>query len=101
MSFESIRKILPSVVGQRGIAPQLRIRRIFEEMTSLLRSRWGEDRAALVIPVSFREGTLKLESESAAAIQELRVQEIAFMNELNRRLGERLVRKIVLASKGF
>lgn len=101
MSFDSIRKILPSVVRDRGIAPQLQTRRVLEEAMIVLRGLWGEDRAATVQPVSFHEGTLKLATTSAAALQEMRIHQIAIVNELNRKLGERLVRSVVLVSKGF
>lgn len=101
MAFDSIRKILPSVVRGRGIAPQLQTRRVLEEAMTVLRSLWGEERAALVQPVSFHEGVLKLSSSSAGAMQEMRVHHVAILNEINRKLGERLVRSIVLASRGF
>lgn len=101
MGFDSIRKILPSVVRSRGIAPQLLTRKVLEEAAAVLHGLWGEERAVLVQPVSFHEGTLKLASTSAAAMQELRVHQVAILNEINRKLGERIVRSIALASKGF
>lgn len=101
MSFEAMRKLLPTVVRSHGISKQILSRQVLEVALAVLQHLWGEDRARSIQAVSFREGVLKLESSSAPAMQQLRVDQTRVMNEVNRRLGERCVMRLEIRSKGF
>ncbi|MFA6429086.1 MAG: DciA family protein [Patescibacteria group bacterium] len=96
MAFTSIRRILPQAIQQAGITRQVTAVRIVEEMQSTLRALWGEERAAFVDVVSFKEGELKLVSRSSSATQELALWSVRLQNELNRRLGSHAVKKIIV-----
>mgnify|MGYP000638314411 CR=1 FL=1 len=97
MSFESIRKILSLKVQAGTGTKDMRIAHVFEAVRSVLDVEWGVEKSALVKPISFTEGTLKLETSSSAAKQELGVQAARLKNELNRRLGALVVRQIVVS----
>ncbi|MFH1078639.1 MAG: DUF721 domain-containing protein [Patescibacteria group bacterium] len=101
MPFEPIKRILPAVVASHGMTSQLRVRRVLETALPTLVGLWGEERAASVRPVSFKEGELKLEVRSAPALQELRMDETRLMNGINRAVGERAVVRIRAVPKGF
>ncbi|MCI0479028.1 DUF721 domain-containing protein [Candidatus Uhrbacteria bacterium] len=101
MAFEPIRRILPKVVASHGMTTQLRVRRALEAMSSVLAATWGTERAAYVRPVSFREGELKVEVRSAAALQEIRMDETRLLNGINRAMGERAVVRLRAVPKGF
>ena len=96
MSFESIKKIIPQVVSSRGISKPILTRQILEEVIIVLKTLWGEERAAYIRPISFADGILKLECRSAVAKQQLSLDRIRLLNEMNRRLGERKVYSIEL-----
>ena len=101
MAFEPIKRIIPSFVRDHGLERSLNATFVVQAAEETLRLRWGEQKAALVTPVSFVEGRLKFETSSPAALQELRVQQTAIMNDINRRLGKRVVLSFVFVSKGF
>ncbi len=101
MSFQPIRKLLGGVVANHGLSQQIVARKVLELVPSVLPQLWDPDRAKYISVVSFREGVLKLESISAVALQQLHLDETRFMNELNRQLGERIVRRIEVRSRGF
>ncbi len=101
MSFESMRRLLPTVMRSHGISKQVQSRQLLEMGSEVLRLLWGEDRARSLRPVSFKEGTLKFESTSAPAMQQLKVDQTRVMNEMNRRLGERCVLRLDVRSSGF
>lgn len=101
MAFQSIKRVLPSVVQLHGLTKQVQAHQVIASAQLVLRGLWGEERSKYVTPCSFREGTLKLETTSAAALQQLRVDQIKFMNELNRQLSARIVLRLELRSKGF
>ncbi|MBM3204987.1 DUF721 domain-containing protein [Candidatus Uhrbacteria bacterium] len=94
MSFQPIRRILPKAIQEAGILHQVTAARVVEEATQTLKQLWGAERAVYVQVISFSDGTLKLRSSSGAAIQELKSMEIAFQNELNRRLGSRIIKNL-------
>ena len=94
MSFQSINRILPSAIEQAGLKRQMDAVRVLEVARELLCRLWGEERASFVQWVSFSEGGLKIESRSAPAVQELKLMETRFMNDLNRQLGSRVVRSL-------
>lgn len=101
MSFQPIKRILPQVVASHGLSHQVHSRQVVQAATSVLHSLWGPERSAHIEPVSFVEGTLKLQSTSPAALQALRVDNMRLMNEINRSLGARIVLRIEARSKGF
>ncbi len=101
MAFQSIKRVLPSVVQSHGLTKQVQAHQVIAGAQRGFRGLWGEERSTYVTPCSFREGTLKLESTSAVALQQLRIDQIKFMNELNRQLSARVVLKLELRSKGF
>ena len=101
MPFESMRRILVSHSAAPSRTRDLQIARIFDVSKTVLARIWGEDRAAYVSPVSFTEGTLKLETTSPAAKQQLGIDAIRLQNEINRQIGSLVVRKIVGKGKGF
>ena len=79
----------------------LKARNVLQVTTTVLRAIWGEERAATVTPVSFHEAELRVESASAGAVQQLRVDEARLLNEINRTLGERAVKKLSIRRQGF
>ncbi len=83
------------------ISKELGIARVFESFQNVLQIRWGEERAVFLVPVSFKDGILKIESRSPAAIQEFRLIEMMVKNEINRQMGEACVGKIHVVSRGF
>ena len=102
MSFDALRNI----IAQRMRATdqqsgELRIARIFDAWRDILTKLWGVERAVLVEPVSFKEGVLKISTASPAAKQQLTVEQVRLMNELNRRLGGKVVQKLMIVSNGF
>jgi hypothetical protein len=101
MSFEPLKRILVQSMKSAPISKELGIARVFESFQNVLQMRWGEERAAFLIPVSFKDGVLKIESRSPAAIQEFRLIELMMKNEINRQMGESCVGKILVVSRGF
>jgi len=102
MSFEPIKRVLQRSVQQNApISTELQIARVFDAWRTVLVALWGPDRAAYVAPISFREGTLKVESTSAAALQQLTVDSQRIKNEMNRLLGARIIISLNTRAKGF
>lgn len=97
MSFESLRKILSVNIQASQGRSEMRIAHIFEACRATLQELWGEERAAFVRCSSFKEGSLRLETSSAAAAQEIRIQGAGLRNAMNRRLGSLVVREIVVS----
>jgi hypothetical protein len=91
MSFEPIRKILPKAIAEVGISRQVKVAQVLDVAGAMFLQVWGEERAAFVKPVSFLEGTLKVRTLAPIAAQELKMQEATLVNELNRRLGARVI----------
>lgn len=98
MGFESIKKIIPQVVQSRGISKPIATRQVLQEAPVVLRALWGEEKALLVRTVSFMNGVLRLETRSGPAKQQLVLDGPRFLNELNRRLGERKIFSIDVRS---
>lgn len=101
MPFEPIKRILSQSVQTSPIAPQLQIARVFDAWQCVLQKMWSAEQARLVSPMSFHEGVLKLMTASPAAKQQLSVETMKLQNAVNRQLGERLIRRIVVQSQGF
>lgn len=101
MSFQSIKRLIPQAIRSHGISKQIQSRQVLEASIAVLKRLWGEEKVKYILPLSFREGTLKLESVSGPAMQQLKVDQIRFLNELNRQLGERVVLNLEIRSKGF
>jgi hypothetical protein len=99
--LEPLKRILTQTMKSAPISKELGIARVFEAFRTVMVLRWGEEKAEYVIPVSLKEGVLKLESRSPAAIQEFRLIEAAVKNDLNRQIGEALVGKILIVSRGY
>jgi len=101
MPFEPIRRILPRAIQNAGISRQVTASRIIESAGETVNALWGEEKAAFVRAVSFHDGILKLVATSPAALQELRLWDVRLQNELNRRIGSKVVQKIVFYSETF
>ena len=101
MPFEPLRHILSRNIRANPASTDLQLARVLDISQVVLRKLWGEERAAFVRVLSFREGTLKFETTSPAAKQELGVQAVRIQNEINRQLGGQVVRRISVQSKGF
>ncbi len=101
MPFEPIKKILAHSIKTSSLAPQLQIARVFNAWQQVLEKLWGVERAALVSPVSFREGVLKLVTVSPAAKQQLSLEKVRLQNAVNRQLGEQVVRSLTVQSREF
>ena len=101
MSFEPIRRVLQRSAQSAPIAKELTIARVFDTWHNVLGAVWGPERAAFVTPVSFKDGVLAVETSSAPAQQQLRVDEIRLKNEVNRVLSARVVIRIAVRSRGF
>lgn len=94
MGFQPIKRILPQVVASHGITERVETRQILQETSKILHARWGAEKTVYIRPVAFRDGMLIIESSSAAASQELRMQHVSILNELNRVFGRRVVREL-------
>lgn len=101
MSFEPIRRIVAKSLSDPRRTRDLQIARVFETARVVLLRLWGEERAAYVTPLSFREGVLKLETTSPSAKQQLALDLPRLKNEMNRQLGGQIVKTIQVRSKGF
>lgn len=96
MGFQSIKRILPTAIQKSGIAKQVTAVRVVEEASRVLVAFWGEERAAFVHVVSFKDGTLSIHSGSSVATQELQVWRARLQNEINRRLEAKTVQTITI-----
>lgn len=101
MPFDSLRHILTKTTAADPRLRDLEIARIFDLSNKVLRGFWGEQRAAFIRPISFREGALKFEVTSPAAQQQLKLDEARIKNEINRQVGRLAVRSIAVVSKGY
>jgi len=101
MSFDSLKRIITAKAVADPKMRDLQIARIFEIARLVLDKVWGPERAAYVAPLSFREGTLKLETTSPSAMQQLKLDEPRLKNEINRQLGSLVVRSMEVRAKGF
>jgi len=64
---------------------------VIEVTRECLAGLWGEEKAKHVDPVSFAGGELRLLSRVPAAVQELRMWDVRLRNEINRKLGGKIV----------
>jgi hypothetical protein len=101
MSFEPMKRILSRAVQRAGLETQVSAARIVSEAEEALIRLWGTERASYVSVVSAREGVLKVRVLSPAAAQTLKKDEVAWMNEVNRAMGERRIHRIALVREGF
>lgn len=101
MSFESLRHIVTRTVRNPKTSSDLQVARIFDAAKVVLSKMWGDERAAYVAIVSFKEGALKCETTSPSAKQLLQTDLPRFKNEINRQLGDSIVKSIVIHGKGF
>ncbi len=101
MSFEPFRHILSRAISKQQVSPALQIARVFDVARTVLAKLWGEEQAVYVSPVSFHEGTLKLQTASASAKQQLGIDTLRVQNEINRVIGQKVVQRIAIISKGF
>ena len=99
--FQSIKRIVPGVLNSHGIRGQLEARQILDEARKAMLGLWGEERAAHCEMMSFSEGVLTIKILSAPALQSLRLDQVRFMNELNRKLGAQRVLRIAFRRHGF
>jgi len=101
MSFESLRHIVSKTVRNPQTSRDLQIARIFDVARVVLGKLWGDERAAYVTPVSFKEGILKFDATAPAAKQQMSIDLPRIRNEINRQLGDAIVKNIVVHGKGF
>lgn len=100
MSLEPLRHILSRTIRTAATSTDLQIARVFDVSKTVLARLWGDERAAYVQPVSFKEGTLKMETASPAAKQQLGIDSIRFKNEINRQLDRQVVKTVLVQGKG-
>ncbi len=98
MPFQPIGSILSRAIRKAGITEQVTAAQVLEETKKTLQRLWGEEKAAWIEPLSFREGLLRVRSLSAAATQEWKMTEIRILNEVNRVLGSRIVQRTSVAT---
>ena len=101
MSFEPFRHILSRAISKQQVSPALQIARVFDVARTVLIKLWGDEQAAYVTPVSFHEGALKFQTTSAAAKQQLTMDMVRLQNEINRVIGQKVIQRITIISKGF
>lgn len=101
MSFEPLRSILKRSATVSPISSELKIAQAFEAFDLVMARLWGEEKARLVRPVSFKEGRLKVETVSPGAKQQIALDAIRLKNEINRYLGGQIVMEIIVRSVGF
>ncbi len=94
--FQPIRRILPQAVQSHGLGEQITTTRVLQVAQEVCRRLFGEEKAVFFEPLSFAAGQLKIKARGGAAAQELVTREIAFVNEVNRTLGERKVIKMLV-----
>ena len=78
----------------KKLRDDFQVARIFAEVENVLLLLWGPERSKYMKPLSFKEGTLKLQTTAPVAVQQLKVDRVRIMNELNRRLGARVIRDL-------
>lgn len=83
------------------LSAELRIARIFEAWNRILAKLWGEERAAFITIISFKDGVLKVSTSAPAAKQQLQLEQIKLINEVNRQLGAKAVIRLSVESEGF
>ncbi len=101
MAWDSLKSIMPKALRTAGIQEKLTAVRVLQTAQKILTARWGEEKAAKVEFVSFKAGCLKITSHSPGAMQALRLGQTAFMNDLNRELGQKAVHRMDIRSQGF
>lgn len=101
MAWDSLKSIMPKALRTAGIQEKLTAVRVLQTAQKILTAKWGADKTAVVEFVSFKNGCLKMASHSPGAMQALRMGQAAFMNDLNRELGQKAVHKIDIRSQGF
>lgn len=101
MAWDSLKSIMPKALKTAGIQEKLTAVLVLQTAQRILTARWGADKAAMVDFVSFKTGCLKIVSHSPGAMQALRLGQAAFVNDLNRELGQKAVHKIDIRSQGF
>jgi predicted nucleic acid-binding Zn ribbon protein len=101
MSFSSFKNILSSKAVHDPKMRDLQVAQVFAASKQVLEALWGQEKAAYVSPMSFREGALKFETSSPAAKQQLQADLPRLRNEINRQLGRLAIRSIAVVAKGF
>lgn len=101
MAWDSLKSIMPKALRTAGIQEKLTAVRVLQSAQKILSVRWGEEKAANIEFVSFNAGCLKIASISPGAMQALRLDQIAFINDLNRELGQKAVHRVDIRSQGF
>lgn len=101
MGFEPIRRVLPKAIQQAGIAEQVQADRVLRLAKEHITALWGQEKASYILPLSFQGGTLKIQSRSATALQELKQLVPRLQNDLNRVLGGKVIVCIRCQSIGF
>jgi len=101
MSWDSIKKIMPQAIQKSGIREQVTAVRVLQISEQVLGARWGQERASLVVFVSFASGILKIQTASPAAMQMLGKERLDITNAINHALGQRAVVKMDIRSSGF
>ena len=96
-----MRRIIAGSLVNTARSRDLQIARVASTFGIVLEKLWGSERAVCVSFVSFAEGTLKGETASPAAKQEMALDAPRIQNEINRQLGAPLIKKIVINTKGF
>lgn len=91
MSFEPIKRILPSALRSAGISKQIEAVRVLSVAQETMVALWGEEKAVYIECVSFAAGELKVRALAPAALQELKVWEVRIRNEINRALGSKVI----------
>jgi predicted nucleic acid-binding Zn ribbon protein len=101
MAFSSFKNILSSKAVHDPKMRDLQVAQVFAASKQVLEAIWGPEKAVYASPMSFREGTLKFETSSPSAKQQLQVDLPRLRNEINRQLGRLAVRSITVVAKGF
>jgi hypothetical protein len=79
----------------------LQVARIFNIVHTVLQKFWGEERAAFITVVSFADGSLKCTTASPSAKQQMTLDMLRIKNEVNRQLGDQIVKFITIHGIGF
>jgi hypothetical protein len=101
MPFVSLKRVLTQTVQRAGIEHTVTAARIVAVAESALGRLWEPAQAAHVRVVSCVGNTLKIAVTSPAAAHALRLMETAWMNEINRTLGERHITHMTIIREGF
>lgn len=94
MSFAPIRSSLDDALHRAGIKGEVEAARVIEEVTNILRKKFGADADTRMKPLYVRRRVLTVSCLSSAGAQELKQREREILKELNEAFPESVVDRL-------